>query len=47
MKINRLLEMIILLLNKGTITAGELSDRFQCGRFTGILIFYPRPGFRW
>lgn len=29
MKINRLLEMIILLLNKGTITAGELSDRFQ------------------
>lgn len=29
MKINRLLEIIILLLNKGTVTAGELADRFQ------------------
>jgi predicted DNA-binding transcriptional regulator YafY len=29
MKINRLLEIIILLLNKGTVTAGEFSDRFQ------------------
>lgn len=29
MKINRLLEIIILLLNKGTVTAAELADRFQ------------------
>lgn len=29
MKINRLLEIIILLLNKGTITAAELAKRFQ------------------
>lgn len=29
MKINRLLEIIILLLNKGTITAAELAERFQ------------------
>jgi len=29
MKINRLLEIIILLLSKGTVTAGELAARFQ------------------
>jgi len=28
MKINRLLEITILLLNKGTITAKELAERF-------------------
>jgi len=29
MKINRLLEITLILLNKGTITAGELADRFD------------------
>ena len=29
MKINRLLEITILLINKGTITAKELADRFE------------------
>jgi hypothetical protein len=29
MKINRLLEITILLLNRGSITAGELAERFQ------------------
>jgi predicted DNA-binding transcriptional regulator YafY len=48
MRVNRLLEMVSLLLNRGTIPAREFADRFEVpfAQFTAMLKTFLPPEFR-
>ena len=41
MKLNRMIEIITILLNKKTVTAAELGLVYHSGQFTVILIYSP------